>query len=78
MSRGAGCLLGLGWSLLKLWLLVAFLPQILVLALVAGMFSGMFSAGGGGRRSSSGLHTRRSRRPRRSEGSHKARWDERW
>ena len=79
MAKGAGCLLGLAWSLLKLWLLLAFLPQLFALALVVGMVSGMFSGAVGGRgRSGSGFLTRRARRPRRAEGSHKARRDERW
>ena len=71
--------MGLLWSLVKLGLIIAFLPHILGLSLVVGVLSGLFSAAtGSGGRSGSGFLTRRARRLRRAEGSHKAGRDELW
>ena len=70
-----GELPGLLWSLVKLGIILAFLPHILGLALVVGVLSGLFSAATGGGRSRSGSGMRRARRPRRAEGAYKRRMD---
>lgn len=73
-----GELPGLLWSLVKLGIILAFLPHIIGLAVLFGVLSGLFSAATEGGRSRSGSGMRRARRPRRAEGSHKAGRNERW